>query len=1227
MLGGRVCTLAFSLVAVAIGTAFGQQGSLGSLTGTVTDPSGAAVPGVVVTATNIATNVESKATTTSKGVYRIGGLIPGTYTLSTLKTGFDSAQIPAFEVHVAELVTVNIPLQVGRSSQAVTVNAEAPLVDASTSQLNHYVTPKELEDWPVPVTGDGERQLQDFVFKSLPGTTGETFIGSINGGQNFANEVVIDGISLGTFDTAELGPSMDAVGEFNLQTGAMSAQYGGGSTAVTNFSIKSGTNKLQGTVYTYIQNEALDANSFDNNAFGTPRPRQRLETYGGAIGGPVFIPKIYDGRNKTFFFVSDEQTQKNNFIYSGFTTLPTTDMMNGNFSKWLNPLYTQDPRSGSPAFTPDGTPVVDNLGRPVIFGQIYNPATARTVTAGAVDPVTGLTAIKTGLVRDPFPNNIIPTSMFDPVAVNYLKLPYTGAKYINGAVVNNVAKYANNQPVFNQNLFSMKIDEVINSNHRVSAYYTQVGRDRSNSGNATWSVPGANPLDTWDNQHNPGHIARISEDWTISAHMLNHLGYGYNRFTNEYTTPFYTKDWASTLGIQNTESFGFPTVSFSGPSSLGGGIDGIGNGSNGAGDVAQSSIFLEQFTLIHGGHTMQMGTEFRFYNENDVNVSGVGSFAFNNRQTDDGFGSLDYAGNAYASFLLGQVNTSGRAIAYTNAGFRRHMTGTFFQDDWKVTPHLTLNLGLRWEVMGGIDEVAGRMTRFDPAKPNPGADGRLGALDFASQDHIQSWEHTDWHLFSPRFGFAYARTQRFVFRGGYGINTQAPEGGPQLQFQGSPSIQGYNGQIQINHATHPTQYPDLPTFILSNPYPSFSGTLPNYDPSQANNQTPPQYIGVNGARVSYTQNYTLGFQYQVSPSTIADVNWVGNYTTRLNTGGSNGGDLGSMNYLPVSDIAKYGDALLDPLASHPSLPLPYAGFDTTQLVQQAIVPYPQYPGGSIFEYDNHTGWSHYESLQVQVTRRVSSGFSILAAYTWSKNLTDTNGGTQDLQNRRLEYAVASGLHYPHVAKFTMIYNLPIGPNGLIHVTGWKNSLFGGWLLSGNTIYQSGDVLSISDSSAVNGIFTTTRPDYVSGQQVALGSPGGFDIANPNGPSGSQYLNPAAFARVPTTCSLVAPGQPCNGIALRPGTAPSTLPNIRGPWLANESLSLQKNFRLGEKRDIQFRAEMFNLLNRAGKADPVTDINDPNFGKILGPGSDSQNIDSDSYFYQPRVIQLSLRVHF
>ncbi len=1212
----------------SLGCIYGQEGSLGSLTGTVTDPSGAAIPGANVTAVQVATNVETKTQTTSDGLYRLTGLAPGVYNVTVSKAGFRPAESANVPVRVAQLLTVNFSLQVGQATQSVEVNAEAPLVEASSSQLSHYVTPKEMETWPVAITGDGERQLQDFIFKSLPGTTGETLVGSINGGQNFSNEVYLDGISMGTFDTAELGPSMDAVSEFNLQTGAIGAQYSGGSTAVTNFSIKSGTNQLHGTAYYYLQNEAFDANSFVDNAFGVARPKQRLDTMGGAVGGPVYIPKIYNGKNKTFFFFSDEATDKHDFILGSFTTLPTASMLQGNLSAYLNPLYTQDPRSGKPAMTSNGQPVLDDLGRPVIYGQIYNPATSRTVTAGQVDAATGLVAIKTGLVRDPFPGNIIPAGMINSVAANYLKIGFAGAQFVNSAVINNVAAYAANLPVFSQQLPSLKIDHILNDKNKLSSYFTITQRARVNVGGATWSRPGTNPLDTWDNQNNPGRIIRLSEDWTISPTLVNHIGVGYNSFTNAYDTSFYNQDWAGTLGIPNTAKIGFPSASFSGPGSLGGGIDTFGNGSNGGGHNSESRIGLDQLTMIHGSHTLQAGFEARYYADNSYGISGVGSFAFSNLQTDDGFSTVDYAGNAFASFLLGQVNTTGRTIHFTNAGFRRRLYGTFLQDSWKVSSKLTLNLGLRWEVMGGIYEVAGRFTEFNPTKPNPGAGGLPGALDFASQDHILTWEHADPKLFSPRLGFAYAMFPRLVIRGGYAINTQAPEGDPSLQFQGVPSILGYNGQISINHATVPTAYPDLPTMILGQPFPSYTGPFPNYDPSQSNGTGPPEYVNPNGARVAYTQNYTFGFQYQLNNNSLFEANYVGNYSSRLNTAfGTNSGALGVLDQLPYGDIARYGDALLDPLSAHPNIPIPYPGFNTGQAVQQALVVFPQYPGGSIYEYDGHEGWSNYNSLQLQFTRRVSEGFSILGAYTWSKVLTDTNGVVQDIANRREEKAVATGLNYPSVGKFTWIYDLPVGPGRLLNIHGWMNTFFGGWTLSGNMIYQSGDVLAVSDSAAINGIFSATRPDYVLGQKLTLGSPGGFNIANPSGPTGSGYLNPSAFAPVPTTCDLVPAGAPCNGIALRSGTAPNTLPNVRGPWLAYEGASILKAFRFGEKRDLQFRAEVFNLFNRAGKGDPVTDINNPQFGQILGPGSVTQSIDSDSYFYQPRVMQLSLRVHF
>ena len=711
-------------------TGHAQQGSSGALNGVVKDAQGAVIPGAAVVATELSTNVAKNTVTTGSGVYTFPALPPGRYTIRATRNGFRPDEITDIPLRVAQLLTVDLKLEVGQGSTTVVVSSDAQLIESGTAQLSHYASGETLDTLPVPVTGDGERQLQDYLFKSLPGTSGETYVGSINGGQNLSNEVYLDGISMGSPDTAELAPSMDAIGDFNLQTGAMGAQYNGGGTAVTNYSVKSGTNHLHGSLYEYFQNEDLNANSYDSNATSTPRPKQRLNNFGGTVGGPIFIPKVYDGKDKTFFFVSYEGTRKDNFIISGLTTMPTQGMLSGNLSGFLNPALTGDPRSGQPAMTSSGSPVVDALGRPVIYGQVYDPSTQRLLQAGETDPVTGKKAISTGLVREPFLNNKISPTKFDPVAANYLKLNFP-TNFVNGKVVNNLTKYANNQPVFDQDDLTFRIDENISKAQRMDFYYTTTSRTRSNTGTASWSIPGTNPLDTWDNQNTPGKLVRINDYWTITPTLINHFGVGYNRFTNKYTTPFSSENWGSKLGIQNITPTAFPTISISASSPTLGSEDSFGNGANGSGSVFQSTIFLETLSLSHGSHQLQLGTEWRFYNQNQVNINPPPSFAFGSTTTDDGLSTANYTGNGFASFLLGQVTSESSSVYDGDFGFRRREIGTFIQDDWRVNSHLTINAGLRWEIMGGLYEVRGKMTTMNPALPNPGAGNLPGALQFA----------------------------------------------------------------------------------------------------------------------------------------------------------------------------------------------------------------------------------------------------------------------------------------------------------------------------------------------------------------------------------------------------------------------------------------------------------------------------------------------------------------
>ena len=351
------------------------QGERGTLNGTVVDQSGAAVPTATVTAVNIGTNVETKVTTTEAGVYRMPYLPRGTYRITAGASGFKSATRDNVILNVAQTLTVDFNLEVGQITEQVTVSSDPPLLEMGTAEIGRYVTTTEFNTWPIAV-GDGRRQIQQFIFSSLPGTTGGTFQGSINGGQNYTHEILVEGIPLGRFDLQggsnnEFSPSAESVSEFKLQVGPVGAQYNGGQTAIANFGVKSGTNELHGTGYFYIQNEALRANSFANNAIGRARAPFKLANGGGAVGGPIFVPKVYDGRNKTFFFFNHERTRVRDFTSLALTTLPTVDMKSGDFSRLFNPAFTGRTQSGTAAGA-------DALGRPVRYGSIYDPSTTRS---------------------------------------------------------------------------------------------------------------------------------------------------------------------------------------------------------------------------------------------------------------------------------------------------------------------------------------------------------------------------------------------------------------------------------------------------------------------------------------------------------------------------------------------------------------------------------------------------------------------------------------------------------------------------------------------------------------------------------------------------------------------------------------------------------------------------------------------------------------------------------
>src|SRR5579864_6134701 len=529
------------------------QGPVGTLNGTVLDPAGAIVPGAAVVISNADTNSELKTTTTSAGAYTIPYVPSGTYKVRVSAPGFRTSEADNVIVRVAETLTVNITLQVGAVNEQVTVSDTPPLLEAGTAEIGRYINQAEYRNWPI-FLDDGQRQIQEFIFTSLPGTTGNTFEGSINGGQEYSHEILIEGIPVGRNDLSggnnnEFSPSVEAIADFKLQTGAVSAQYGGGQTAMANFTIKGGTNDLHGSAFWYGQNEALDAADLSTKTQGLKKPRFRENNEGYSLGGPVYIPKIYHGRNKTFWFTNYEKTHYDNFQVTGFATLPTQTFKKGDFSQLLDPAFTGNPLSGTVVGK-------DALGRPVVFGAIYDPSTTRTVNGQ--------------VVRDPFQGNIIPTSRMDPVASNVVNnIGIQDPAY--NSMLRNISSIGGS-PLFDLHIIGVKIDQNIGDKHHISGFYNQSYRNRNNySGTPYEPVPGS-ATSGWQQQTTPGNMVRLSLNSTITPTILNRVAAGYNRFVNDNGAALDTlgKDWASKLGLQNLPGTMFPLFTFGGTAAQGG---------------------------------------------------------------------------------------------------------------------------------------------------------------------------------------------------------------------------------------------------------------------------------------------------------------------------------------------------------------------------------------------------------------------------------------------------------------------------------------------------------------------------------------------------------------------------------------------------------------------------------------------------------------------------------
>ncbi|MGI8786053.1 MAG: TonB-dependent receptor [Acidobacteriota bacterium] len=1159
------------------------QSGRGSINGLITDATGAVVPGVEVVITDQATGVETKALTTDAGVYRAPYVSPGKYKITASLPGFKTAVAENVEVGVGQTVNVDFKLEIGEVSEQVTVSSVGPLLETSTPEIGINTTEKEVHTWPILV-GDGTRQLQQFIFTSMPGTQGGTFEGTINGGQAYSHEILIDGITIGRYDlnggsNNEFTPTMDAVSEFKLHTGALSSQYGNTQTALANFGLKSGTNAYHGTAFWFHRNKSLNANSWGGNRLGRKKAPFLENNFGATFGGPII-------KDKTHFFVSYEGDRFNDQTISGsLDSMPIAAFRQGNFARLLDPAFTRDARSGTVVGT-------DALGRNIVFGQLYDPTSARLVG--------------TTWVRDPFPGNVIPSNRISAVTLNALKhdipLPQLDLFRFNAARVNP------GQPILTIDNFGLKMDHVLNGSHKMAGSVTHNDRSRLRY-NGGYRPPGIGipgPAAVGDRtQATPGVVVRLSEDWTVSPTMLNHIAIGYNRFRNANQSNSFVKDgrnWAQALGLVNVGSATFPQISFGGNNTtLSGGYGALGDGGT-SNNPNGSVVVLDDFTWLRGAHSFRLGVEHRRYFLNAQSTFSTGSYAFHSENT-AAPGFTNQTGFGYASFMLGAVRNAGLGIPLVNFGTRSRTTGFYLQDDWKVRPNLTLNLGVRWDIPTPFTEAANRMSGLDPTKPNPGADGFRGALVFVGDCSAcigrNAFTETNYKQVAPRVGFAYAAmNNKFVLRGGYGINFSPPI----LDGFNFPYTAGFNGSNP--YIARSGRFLEDPSYFWDTPYKPFTQVLPNFNPAQRNGDSIGWYQPET-KQLPYVQNWNLGVQMEAPWKTKLEINYIGNKGTHLNEDNYEG----ALNMVDPKWLS-LGNKLLDNINLHPDIPKPYPSFTGT--VARALRPFPQFE--TLEAHRLNGGSSKYHSLQVTGIKRSTSGLSFLAAYTFSKALatSDTAGPGvydygQNYYNRRSDYSVTL-FHVPQDLKLTWIYEFPFGPGRPRLQTGVLSRVLGGWTVSSIQRYRSGPPVSISganfDGQALFGPGGFRGDVLLPRNQQVLGK----EPSDVNPIGGTPYLNPAAFGAPPATS---------RNVPIRFGNAPRYLPDLRGFAIYSEDLSLIKQTHLGfrEGANFELRMDVVNLFNRVRMGGPITNVTDPQFGKIFGKAGG------------PRQIQVGARISF
>ncbi len=1184
---------------LCVGSAYGQS-DRATITGTVTDPSGAVVPNATVTATDPSTAAAFTTTTNANGVYNIPSLPIAVYTVEVSHPGFQTYKHTGISPMATQVMLVNVRLKVGSAAQTVTVTGGVPLLQTQSS--NEATTMEQYAIRELPLNAYGGRSATQLILSTTPNIGanwswyegGQSWI-EVSGGETMSNAAFIDGVDATTSNQGAIAsPGLDALSEMQVQTVVTDAELSATGGGALLYELKSGTNHLHGSAFEFLQNEDLNANTWSNNQFKTTctagdavcranyaRAMDRFNDFGGSAGGPLWKDHTFIFGDFEYYKQSDWRTNPTG------ATVPTAKMLSGDFSDLLTGGAFG---SNSGPVTVGGVPQINPCtGQPYLYGQIFDPATTQTV--GGV------------VCSSPFPGNVIPPGSLSPVSQ---KIASTYTQYykptVNRLIGGNFPTVIAGQPQFTKKIFDIKLDQNFSQKHHLSASLDFLdAMALENFGPFNYQT---GPFASFWNFGNKNYNARIIDTYSFKPTLTNTFAIGYGLQMSPQVAANHTD--VGSYGLPS--GFVFPNINFQ--NANGSNVNGVSTTSVGTGwDLYMNyNAYHYQDTVNwqRGRHSFAFGGEFTANQLNAATYTqGEQQYNF---QSDTGGptdpGLTPYVGSSFANMMLGYVNFA--QLQQRQSYDPRQKTLTLFaQDDVKVNPKLTLNLGVAMNETFAGHMANGTWENFDLTQTNPNWAPYKGAWEF-SKNSGTTFEKNNYVKFGPHIGGAYQITNKLVARASYGVfyiplGAFSSGGADYYPANQNPLSVGLNQEL--------TTVVGGFVYNWSNGYPGH--TIPQVQNSTATtfgDMNRPMYIAPDMRNLGHTQTFYAGVEYALEKNIVLDLRYVGNRGGNLHDYGHSVDQSWPLNFAQYQSLLEAGN--INAPVSNPGqaaalgVPYPYAGFNGP--VYAAIAPYPylaapNFVMETIGDFSKWAAVSAYNSFVTEVNVRNSYGLYADWSFVISKQTTNQNGLNNFGNNWGSMFQSptdsigsshwVTGNDQRYLLKGYLTYDLPFGKGRRWgRDSGLMNYAIGGWTLGYYGWYGSGLPFGRFGS-------TYTLPYYYSSSQRAFFANGASATNMKNSFHGHlNLLNPTAASNTDFSPTSFKAGN-----AVTPfGDTPFTWDHFRwNPGSAQENVSILKHFGLGPdgRYQLELGAEFYDVFNRHYYNAPDTYIGDSTFGKV------------------------------